>query len=171
MEATVAGSLDPTGSPLFSTLILQEFGLRWIHPEPLPARPLDDGTAVIFYTAAEPQRQCILALGETARAEDLLRGVRPPHLVVTDLPYGIQHHGPLVALLDEALPVWAGLLLPGGALAYAWDATRFSREEMLAVVGREGRLAALNDPPYDALAHRVDRVIRRRDVLVARRGG
>lgn len=124
-----------------------------------------------FRVGRAPQGQCILALGETARAEDLLRGVRPPHLIVTDLPYGIQHHGPLVALLDEALPVWAGLLLPGGALAFSWDATRFSREEMLAIVGREGRLEVLNDPPYDALAHRVDRVIRRRDVLVARRGG
>ena len=124
-----------------------------------------------FRVGRAPQGQCILALGETARAEDLLRGVRPPHLIVTDLPYGIQHHGPLVALLDDALPVWAGLLLPGGALAFSWDATRFSREEMLAIVGREGRLAVLHDPPYDALAHRVDRVIRRRDVLVARRGG
>lgn len=117
----------------------------------------------------DPQRQCILAQGETVQAEELLRGVRPAHLAVADLPYGIQHRGPLVHLLGQALPVWTGLLLPGGAMALAWDATRFPRAEMLDVVGQEARLELLNEPPYDALAHRVDRVIRRRDVVVARR--
>ena len=117
----------------------------------------------------EPHAQCVLAQGETARADTLLQGFPRAHLLVADLPYGIQHQGPLVSLLAEALPVWAGLLLPGGAMALAWDATRFPRTEMLGAVGREVRLTVLNDPPYDALAHRVDRVIRKRDVLVARR--
>ncbi len=117
----------------------------------------------------DPQRQCVLAHGETARADALLQGFRHAHLVVADLPYGIQHQGQLTALLGEALPVWTGLLLPGGAMALAWDATRFARADMMAIVAREARLTVLNDSPWDALAHRVDRVIRRRDVLVARR--
>jgi hypothetical protein len=32
-----------------------------------------------------------------------------------------------------------------------------------------GSLEVLNESPYDMLAHRVDRVIKRRDVLVARK--
>jgi hypothetical protein len=118
--------------------------------------------------APNPQ-QCMLAQGETARADALLQGFRQAHLIVGDLPYGIQHQGVLTSLLQEALPVWTGLLLPGGALALAWDATRFSRGEMVALVAGETRLTVLDDSPYDALAHRVDRVIRKRDVLVARR--
>jgi hypothetical protein len=74
-----------------------------------------------------------------------------------------------VELLNRALPVWAGLLPPGGALAFAWDATRFERSQMIMLVETAAPLAVLNASPYDAFAHRVDRVIKRRDILVARR--
>jgi hypothetical protein len=116
---------------------------------------------------ANPQR-CILALGSTADAAGLIAGFKP-HLIVADLPYGIQHEGPLVELLTHALPVWAGLLPPGGVLVYAWDATRFPRAEMIGLVETTAALTVLNTPPYDALSHRVDRVIKQRDVLVALR--
>lgn len=121
-----------------------------------------------FSIGKENPQRCILALGETADAAGLIAGFKP-HLIVADLPYGIQHQGPLVELLTHALPVWAGLLPPGGVLVYAWDATRFARSEMIALVETTSALAVLNTPPYDALSHRVDRVIKQRDVLVARR--
>jgi hypothetical protein len=54
-------------------------------------------------------------------------------------------------------------------MAMAWESTRFPRDEMIALVEVESGLTVLNDPPYDALAHRVDRVIKQRDVIVARR--
>jgi len=117
----------------------------------------------------DPKKHCVLAQGDTVCSAELLRGFKRPHVLVADLPYGIQHHGALVELLTSALPVWAGMLLPGGAMALAWDATRFPREQMIALVDAVEGLTVLNHPPYDALAHRVDRVIRRRDVLVARR--
>jgi tRNA G10 N-methylase Trm11 len=88
---------------------------------------------------------------------------------VTDLPYGIQHNGPLIDLLTSGLPVWSHLLPRGGTLVLAWDATRFERAEMVALVEAVAPLTVLNDPPYNQLAHRVDRVIKRRDILVARR--
>ncbi len=113
----------------------------------------------------EPQ-QCILALGDTAQAAALLPGFRP-HLLVADLPYGVQHEGQLTRLLSSALPAWASMLLPGGVLALAWDATRFGREQMVGQVAAVPGLVVLTHPPYDALAHRVDRVIRRRDVVLA----
>lgn len=116
-----------------------------------------------------PETRCLLAQGDTARSRELLQGFGRPHLIVADLPYGIQHHGPLTDLLTRALPAWTELLLPGGAMALAWDATRFGRREMAEQVGGERGLRVLGGPPYDAMAHRVDRVIRRRDVMVARR--
>jgi predicted RNA methylase len=115
-----------------------------------------------------PPRRCLLAQGKTEQAAAFVAGFKP-HFVITDLPYGIQHNGPLVALLTSALPVWAGLLPSGGALAYAWDATRFERSEMIALLEASAPLTVLDTPPYNQLAHRVDRVIKQRDILVARR--
>jgi hypothetical protein len=113
-----------------------------------------------------PQR-CILAWGDTGDSPALISGFRP-HLIVTDLPYGVQHQGELSSLLTRALPVWATLLPPSGAIALAWESRRFPRAEIISLVESVSPLTVLNNPPYDALAHRVDRVIKRRDVLVAR---
>ncbi|RIK57491.1 MAG: hypothetical protein DCC57_01885 [Chloroflexi bacterium] len=115
-----------------------------------------------------PPRRCILAHGDTAQAAALIAGFRP-HLLVADLPYGIQHQGPLVDLLTRGLPVWTGMLPPGGALAMAWDATRFDRAQMTGLAESVAPLTVLAQPPYNQLAHRVDRVIKQRDILVARR--
>jgi hypothetical protein len=115
-----------------------------------------------------PPRRCLLAQGQTSRTDDFVVGFKP-HFVITDLPYGIQHNGPIVELLRGGLPVWANLLPVGGTLAFAWDATRFLRAEMIAVVESLAPLQVLQTVPYDQLAHRVDRVIKRRDIVVAQR--
>ncbi len=126
------------------------------------------GRRTVLTVGKTPPRRCILAQGDTAQSAALLSGFKP-HLIVTDLPYGIQHHGPLVDLLTRSVPVWTGMLPPGGALVFAWDATRFARADMLALVETVAPVVVLNTPPYDQLAHRVDRVIKQRDLLVARR--
>ncbi len=120
-----------------------------------------------FTLGQKRPRQCVLASGETARSTALVAGFRP-HLIAADLPYGIQHRGKLRNLLAEALPVWTSMLPPGGAMALAWESTRFPRADMIALVESAGPLAVFDKPPYNMLAHRVDRVIKRRDVLVAR---
>ncbi len=117
-------------------------------------------------TVGKPPQTCILAQGDTADAAALLPGFKP-HLIVTDLPYGIQHNGPLIELLTRGLPVWAKLLLPGGVLVFSWDATRFPRSEMIELVEQSSSFKVRNAPPYDHLGHRVDRVIKQREVLVA----
>lgn len=121
-----------------------------------------------FELGPAPGRRCVLALGDTQNAAELIAGFKP-HLIVTDLPYGIQHSGPLADLLRGSLPGWASVLPVGGCVVFSWDATRFTREEMVETVAAEASLAVLDDSPYDQLAHRVDRVIKRRDVLVALR--
>lgn len=114
---------------------------------------------------------CALAHGDTADAAALFPGLHP-HLIVGDLPYGIQHKGAVVELLAKGLSVWASMLRPGGGLCLAWDATRLPRSEMLAVArGITSELEFLDGPPWDNLGHAVDRVIKRREVLIARRKG
>ena len=128
---------------------LKKLGLRWA-----------------FTLGKAPPQQCTLVAGETAQSPLLLPGFKP-HLIVGDLPYGIQHQGALTALLTNALPVWTTMLMRGGALVLAWDATRFTRAEMIPLIESIAPLTVLNDPPYNALAHQVDRVIKQRDVIVA----
>lgn len=115
-------------------------------------------------------RHCLLVNGDTLEAPALLPGFKS-HLLVADLPYGIQHQGQLTTLLTNALPVWLTMLRPGGAIVLAWDATRFSRATMIATVSAFPALTICNTPPYDQMAHQVDRVIKARDVLVAQVSG
>jgi SAM-dependent methyltransferase len=95
--------------------------------------------------------------------------------VVVDAPYGVQHgsrsggrleRSPL-ELLRAAVPVWAEVLRPGGAMGIAWNTHVASRDEALAVLADAG-LEPLDDGPYRGFVHRVDQAILR-DVLVARR--
>ncbi|MEO7429063.1 MAG: SAM-dependent methyltransferase [Acidimicrobiales bacterium] len=103
---------------------------------------------------------------------------RTMDLLVCDLPYGVQHgaqaapgqleRGP-AALLRRALPVWFDLLVPGAAMALAWNRntlTRAALAELVTSAGFDLRTPADDD----AFVHRVDRAILR-DVLVAARPG
>ncbi len=115
-------------------------------------------------------RFLVLVHGDTEEAQSHLLevpGGPRMHAIVGDLPYGIQHFGEISGLLREALPVWEKMLLPGGTLALAWNATRIEREQMLALIGEHSSLTVRNEPPYTQLAHAVDRVIKRRDIVVA----
>ena len=121
-----------------------------------------------WFSLGDAPKQCVLTAGDTAKSAQLIAGFKKPHLIVADLPYGIQHRGHLVELLTEALPVWTSLLTSGGAMALAWESTRFARDEMISLVESTGLLTVLNELPYNQMVHRVDRVIKQRDILVAR---
>jgi len=115
-------------------------------------------------------RTLVLALGDAVQADMHMReipGGPHMHAVVADLPYGIQHFGEIAALLERALPVWERMLMPGGTIALAWNATRIERESMVGLLNQYTQLRIRSDPPYMQLMHTVDRVIKRRDVVVA----
>ena len=114
----------------------------------------------------EEVRQCVLAHADTTTTPAILAGQRV-HLIVADLPYGVQHKGQ-ISLLTQALPDWQEVLRPGGAVALAWDATRLARQEMMGLFTENSNLQVLNHHPYDTLQHPVDRVIKKRDIIVAR---
>lgn len=99
---------------------------------------------------------------------------RSADLLVCDLPYGVQHgaqapggrleRGP-AGLLRQALPVWSDLLVPGAAMALAWNRNTMEREVLERLVTDAG-LELRSPLGDDAFVHRVDRSILR-DVLVA----
>jgi hypothetical protein len=118
----------------------------------------------------DDRRLLVLAEGDARAADTLLRDVPGGarfHAIAADLPYGIQHAGAARALVAEAAAAWERSLVPGGAAALAWDATRLSRAQLSSAIGDSCGLVVRDDGPYAELEHRVDRVIKRRDVLVA----
>jgi tRNA G10 N-methylase Trm11 len=98
------------------------------------------------------------------------------HAIVADAPYGVAHGSRTVAaglrrsplhLLAEAVPAWARLLRPGGALGISWNTHVARRAEASAVLAEAG-LTVLDEGPYVRFEHRVDQAITR-DILVARK--
>ncbi|MCE5343957.1 MAG: hypothetical protein LLF96_10320, partial [Eubacteriales bacterium] len=75
-----------------------------------------------------------LVQGDTANAQEAI-GENGCHLIVTDLPYGVQHApredkatGTLEGLLQNALPAYQRALMPGGAMALAFNTYTLSKD-------------------------------------------
>lgn len=152
------------------------FVRQYLHGEGIPFKEVDEhgrkaGRRDLFEIGRKGNtRTLVLAHGDTVQADLHLRevpGGSRMHAIVGDLPYGIQHFSEIASLLEKALPVWERVLLPGGALALAWNATRTDRQQMIDLFTGRSRLRVLNEPPYTQLAHAVDRVIKKRDILLA----
>ncbi|WP_026212725.1 TRM11 family SAM-dependent methyltransferase [Longispora albida] len=94
---------------------------------------------------------------------------RSADLIVTDAPYGVAHgahHNGLsrkpADLLRQAMPGWAEILRPGGALGIAFNTHTAPKAEIAAIVERCG-LRIAETPGFE---HWVDQAITR-DILVA----
>lgn len=90
--------------------------------------------------------------------------------LAADLPYGVQHaarsQSPgALALLEEALPVWARKLRRGGAMALSFNSYTLRKDKLLAALANAG-LSPLTGPPYDTLGHWVEQAVMR-DIAVA----
>jgi hypothetical protein len=121
----------------------------------------------------DDRRLLVLAEGDARSADSLLRDIPGGprfHAIAADLPYGIQHPGDAAELLAGCAATWERTLLPGAAAALSWDATRLSRAAVRSAVCDHSTLTVREDGPYAELEHRVDRVIKRRDVLIAVKG-
>ena len=97
------------------------------------------------------------------------------HVIVGDLPYGIQH-GAVVrgevsrtpdALVAKCLPVWTKILKTGGTLSLSWNTRTFARDKLVALLCDVG-LTVLNEDLDKAFKHRVDHVINR-DLIIAKK--
>ncbi len=112
--------------------------------------------------------------GDTLQLSALVRA-ESAHLVVGDLPYGIQHAprsgremSTLQGLVWEAMPLYATALRPGGVAALAFNTHTLKRRE-LAKAMRSAGLEVLDAPPYDDFEHWVEQAVNR-DVVIARKG-
>ncbi|HEY6491809.1 MAG TPA: SAM-dependent methyltransferase [Trebonia sp.] len=135
------------------------------------------------YKAGDIQRLDVIE-ADTTRVGEFFRKVSAD-VVVTDLPYGVQHgsqaagRGPAavrrelarspVDLLRSAAPVWAKALRPGGALGVSWNTFVARRDDLAEALAAAG-LEVLDSAPYHAFRHRVDQAISR-DLLIAVRPG
>lgn len=120
------------------------------------------------FITIDKSARCVVGHGDTSDVKHFVHGLKRPQLIVTDLPYGIQHRAQWQEMLVSALPAWAEVLVDGGVLVFSWNATRFSRDDMIDLVHEVSDFKVLNDPPYNQLSHQVDRVIKQRDIIVAR---
>ena len=121
---------------------------QYLNNERIPCKELDErrraGRRYQFEIGLKgATRLLVLAHGETHQADLHMQevpGGSRMHAVVGDLPYGIQHFGEIAELLRNALPAWESLLLPGGTLALAWNATRVERSALVELVEQHTRL-------------------------------
>jgi len=95
------------------------------------------------------------------------------HIIVGDLPYGIQHENATgkdkmrnpVNLIKTSVPVWTEVLKPGGAIVLSWNTFLLKREEFEAIF-IENKLEIID---FGDFSHRVDQAINR-DVIVGVKG-
>lgn len=118
-----------------------------------------------------------LVAGNSANADQFFRK-NEFHVLVGDLPYGVQH-GNVTGdkrasltrspkeLVRACLPAWKTVLKPGGVLALAWNVNVFPKAQFAELL-REGGFEVLLDGAYDRFSHRVDNAILR-DIIVARK--
>ncbi len=122
-----------------------------------------------WFAIGAEKKKCLIINGDTAESPGLIAGIKRPHFIVTDLPYGIQHCGHITQLIVNAFPAWLSTILPGGTIVMSWDSSRFTRKEMIALIKDTTSTMVLEGDRYENMAHRVDRVIKERDVIVIRK--
>ena len=98
----------------------------------------------------------------------------PADLLVTDLPYGVQH-GPgsdsrltsFDHFLRRLLPGWREALRPGGTLALSMNIFTLKKDACIRLLAEAG-FVPLTEPPYDDFLHDVEQAVRR-DLIIAKR--
>ncbi|MFH1880021.1 MAG: hypothetical protein ABIK64_04445 [Bacillota bacterium] len=109
--------------------------------------------------------------GDTAQTDQIL-GRDSCHLIVGDLPYGVQHapkgekgYTTLERLLREAFPAYRKALVKGGAAAVAFNTYTLKRDAVCKAM-RDAGLTVLTDPPFHDFAHWVEQAVNR-DMVIA----
>lgn len=115
-----------------------------------------------------------LVNADACRARDAF-GKNAFHLMLCDLPYGVQHaahgekgeKGGLEGLLARALPGWHEALKVGGCVAVSFNSQNIKLENVRKVMEDAG-FEVLRGGAYDGFAHWVEQAVTR-DIAVGRR--
>ena len=118
-------------------------------------------------------RTLSLFLGETGLTGELCRK-SPAHLLVADLPYGVQHAPQdgkrtesFIQVMKRALPQWKDAVRKGGAIALSFNILTLKRADLVQLLSDAG-FTPLTEPPYHDFQHFVEQAVTR-DFVVARR--
>ncbi|GAA5186558.1 hypothetical protein [Ferrimonas gelatinilytica] len=124
--------------------------------------------------AAGRTQQFRLFPADTRLADRLLKK-NHCDLLVSDLPYGVQHGNKsamdskldrsALTLLSEALPAWFKVLKPGGAMVLSFNEFTMKYREVAPLLEQNG-FTVLDQAPYNGYLHRVDQSINR-NLIVA----
>jgi hypothetical protein len=94
------------------------------------------------------------------------------HLMIADLPYGVQHAprqdqhmDGFLPLMKKVLPGWHQVLKPGGAIALSFNTYTLKKADITNELHNAG-FAVLNEAPYDDFEHWVEQAVQR-DLVVA----
>ena len=111
--------------------------------------------------------------GDAARAAEMLKP-DSVHLIVSDLPYGVQHApkenggmSALTRLLNRVVPGCVKVLKPGGAMAFSFNLNTLRRRDVEQALAQAG-MEVLTEGPYADFSHWVEQAVDR-DVVVARK--
>lgn len=110
-----------------------------------------------------------LANADAARTREIF-GREKFHMIVCDLPYGVQHAslgGSIEGLLARALPEWCAALKKGGTVALSFNALTLKTERVLDLMEAAG-LEPMRGGAYADFSHWVEQAVTR-DIAVARR--
>ncbi len=110
-----------------------------------------------------------LACADAACSREVF-GKEKFHMIVCDLPYGVQHAalgGSPESLLERALPGWCAALKKGGTVALSFNAQTLKAEKVLNRMEAAG-LEPRRGGAYSGFAHWVEQAVTR-DIAVARR--
>ena len=116
-------------------------------------------------------RSLTLGCSDTSLASSLSRH-HPVHLMIADLPYGIQHAPQFgskpesfTQLLSRALPDWKKALAPGGALAVSFNTLTLPSSGVIAQLEKSG-LTPCTGPLFSGFRHEVEQAVVR-DIVFA----
>lgn len=121
-------------------------------------------------------RSLRVVMGDT-RDTATMFGRNAFHLLVADLPYGVQHAPatgggraqPIEVLIQEALPVWREALKPGGAAAISFNTFVTPRKKVEAWMEEAGLVPCVGGA-YGSMEHWVEQAVNR-DVVVGKKPG
>ncbi len=96
------------------------------------------------------------------------------HVIVADLPYGIQHaamdglrKGPSDRIMRQALPQWFTLLKKGGTIGLSFNTYAVSLEEIRSMLQTAG-FDVLTGEDYDHFSHWVEQAVNR-DIVIGKK--
>lgn len=109
--------------------------------------------------------------GDTLQSSAMLKK-QSVHLMIADLPYGVQHAprqekhtDGFLPLMKKALPGWHEVLKPGGAIALSFNTYTLKKADLTNELHKAG-FVVLTEDPYNDFEHWVEQAVVR-DLVVA----